>query len=139
MRLDVLVADQDVKLARLYCRFLEENGLGARPISGGPECLALARQAPSAALVLDRELRWPAGVVACLREAGLSVPVILTTWNASPRCLRQLVTPPIVRRLRKFFPLPVLLHAVQQAATSNGSAATTLGVGVASSPRPRVP
>ncbi len=63
-------------------------------------------------LVLDCELPWGdgAGVLACLREDGLSLPVILTTWKDAPEA--RLLAPPVVRCLRKFFPLPALLDAV---------------------------
>ena len=73
-------------------------------------------------LVLDCELPWgdAMGILACLQEDDLSLPVILTTWNTSPESVRQLVVPPVVRCLRKFFPLPALLDGIHLAVKSDG-------------------
>jgi CheY-like chemotaxis protein len=113
----ILIADQDVKLARLYGAFLSDHGMVVETAASGLECLTLVRlQAPDV-LVLDHELPWhdAAGVLACLREDGLSLPVLLTTWSASAATVRRLVAPPVVRCLRKFFPLPTLLDSVHSA------------------------
>jgi CheY-like chemotaxis protein len=117
MDVDVLIADQDVKLARLYCRFLADHGFSAEAATCGLDCLGKARELAPEVLVLDRELAWDdaSGVLACLREDELPLPVILTTWDASPATARRFVVPPVVLCLRKFFPLPALLDAVHVA------------------------
>jgi CheY-like chemotaxis protein len=122
MDVDVLMADQDVKLAKLYCRFLADHGFSAETATCGLECLEMVRQLAPEVLVLDRELAWDdaSGVLAWLREDGLPLPVILTTWNASPRTIQRLVVPPVVLCLRKFFPLPALLDAIHVAVNGHG-------------------
>jgi DNA-binding response OmpR family regulator len=122
MPLDVLITDQDVELARLYCRFLADNGFSAETATCGLECLRKVRQEDPHVLVLDRELpRGDAvGVLACLREDGLSLPIILTTWNASQETIDRLVVPPVVFCLRKFFPLPELLDGIRFAVGRQG-------------------
>jgi len=119
MKLDVLIADQDVELARLYCRFLADHGWTAEAASDGLECLEKVRHCDPQILVLDHELPWGdgEGVLACLREDGLSLPVILTTWKTSPAFARKLIVAPVVACLRKFFPLPALLNGIQIAVT----------------------
>lgn len=123
MHLDVVIADQDVELAKLYCRFLAVHGIAAETAACGLECLGIIRHQVPDVLVLDRELPWrdAKGVLACLREDGLTLPVILTTWNASQETVRRLVVPPIVLCLRKFFPLPALLEGIHCAVNSYGS------------------
>jgi CheY-like chemotaxis protein len=117
MSLDVLIADQDVELAKLYCRFLTNRGFSTEIATCGLECLTIVRQQSPNVVILDQELPWcdAKGVLACLREDGMSLPIILTTWNASPETVRQLVAPPVVLCLRKFFPLPALLDGVHRA------------------------
>jgi len=112
MRPDVLIADQDVELAGLYRRCLTGHGLVVELAASGLECLGRAQQDTPRVLVLDRELPWgdADGVLACLREADLPLPVILTTWEGETA--RRLVEPPVVLCLRKFFPLQALLEAV---------------------------
>jgi len=113
MRLDVLVTDQDIALARLYCRFIKERSFSAKAASNGLSCLDLVCRHNPQLLILDRELprRDGDGVLACLRADGKSMPVILTTWNTPPNCLES----PVVACLRKFFPLQDLLEAVELA------------------------
>lgn len=120
MSLDVLIADQDVELATLYGRFLAARGFSVETARCGLECLGKVREMAPDVLVLDRELPWGdgEGVLACLREDGASVPVILTTWIASPETCSSLVVPPVVLCLRKFFPLPALLNGIEFAANS---------------------
>jgi CheY-like chemotaxis protein len=117
MNPDVLVADHDIKLARLYCRFLADHGLTAEAVSDGLQCLGVVRQSDPQVLVLDHELPWGdgEGVLACLREDGRSLPVILTTWRRSPEFARRMIVSPVVACLRKFFPLPTLLDTIQMA------------------------
>ena len=56
MSLEILIADQDVELANLYCRFLADHGFSAHRVECGLECLKrVNRQVPDV-LVLDRGL-----------------------------------------------------------------------------------
>jgi DNA-binding response OmpR family regulator len=123
MSLEVLIADHDVELAMLYSRFLARHGFSAETVTGGLECLRRIRQLSPDVLVLDRDLPWGGGdgVVACLREEGVSVPVILTTWSTSPDMVGGLVVPPVVHCLRKFFPLPALLECIRFALSTTAS------------------
>lgn len=118
MKVDVLVADQNVELARLYSRFLTDCGWTAEAASDGLECLGMIRQFEPKVLVLDHDLPWGdgEGVLACLREDGLSMPVIVTTWKESPTFARRMIVSPVVACLRKFFPLTVLVDGVRFAA-----------------------
>lgn len=130
MHVDVVIVDQDAELAKLYCRFLANHGLTAEAATRRRECLELVRlQAPDV-LVLDHELpRGDAkGILACLREDRLPLPIILTTWNAPPKTIQRLVVPPIVLCLRKFFPLPALLEGIRFAVNSYGSQEETRDV-----------
>jgi DNA-binding NtrC family response regulator len=112
---DVLIIDRDEDLAQLYCRFLDENGFSADTAASKEGCLRKLRQKSWAVLVLDREHpRCEArALFHCLRKEGLLLPVILTTWVASPDVVLRLVVPPAVLCLRKFFPLPMLLDGVR--------------------------
>ena len=123
MSLHILIADQDIALARLYRRFLSNHGLSAEAVASGLECLKEVRQQAPDVLVLDHELRWgdALGVLTCLRQDGLSMPVLLTTWQRSPETVRRLVVPPVVLCLRKFFPLPALLDGIHLAIHSCGT------------------
>lgn len=123
MSLDVLIADQDVDLARLYCRFLTKHGLTTAAVASGLECLGMVHDREPRVLVLDHELPWGdgEGVLACLRADGLSLPVILTTWKASPEMARQLVIPPVIMCLRKFIPLSSLFDRIRSAIRCDGS------------------
>ena len=73
MSLDVLIADQDFELAKLYCRFLAKHGFSAEVAGYGLECLRKVQQHAPHVLVLDHELPWfdAKGVLAYLREDGL--------------------------------------------------------------------
>ena len=73
MSLDVLIADQDVELAKLYGRFLADQGLTTETAEHGLECLGKVRQQNPQILVLDYELPWgdAKGVLACLRRGRL--------------------------------------------------------------------
>ena len=126
MSLDILIADQDVELANLYCRFLTAHGFSAERVECGLECLDRVRRHVPDVLVLDRELPWgdATGILACLQEDDLSLPVILTTWNTSPELVRKLVVRPVVHCLRKFFPLPALLDGIHFAVKSDGNRET---------------
>lgn len=116
----VLIVDRDVELAELYCRFLEENGISAESAGDGLECMWKVWQRTPDALILDRELPWgdADGVLACLRQDEMSLPVVLTTWNPSRVAARRFVVPPVVQCLHKFIPLRALLSAVQLAVDS---------------------
>ena len=116
MSIDVLIADQDVELARLYCRFLSEKGLSAEIAETGLECLKRVHWKKPDVLVLDHDLAWgdAEGVLACLREDRFPLPVILTSWNIASESI-PLLEPPVVQCLRKFFPLPALLDEVKRA------------------------
>lgn len=117
MSLDVLIVDQDVELARLYGGFLTTYGFSAATAPGGPECLERIHQEGARVLVLDRELLCSdgEGVLARLREDWWPGSVILTAWNISPEIIPQLLVPPVVLCLRKFFPLSALLQGVRLA------------------------
>jgi DNA-binding NtrC family response regulator len=116
MNLDVLIADQDIKLARLYGQFLDENAISARAVWGGLECLRMIRELNPSILVLDHELPWrdSEGVLACLRADKRALPVILTTWDARPHRVDQLMVPPVIRCLQKFFPLAMLIATIER-------------------------
>ena len=117
MRVNVLIADQDVELARLYCQYLAGKGCLADLASSRLECLKKLREQVPNVLILDRELphRAADGVLASLRMEDLPPPVILTTWSTSPKTLNGLVVSPVVLCLRKFFPLPSLLAGIHHA------------------------
>ena len=120
MSVDVLIADQDVELANLYCRFLADHGFSVEGVECGLECLDV----PHVPDVLVWTASCPGAMHGntCLSaEDDLSLPVILTTWNASPESIRKLVVPPVVHCLRKFFPLPALLDGIHFAAKCDGT------------------
>jgi DNA-binding response OmpR family regulator len=116
----ILVADQDPQLAKFYARFLGGHGYEVQIARGGLECLAMLRREKSEALVLDKELPWGdgAGVLACLREDGLPLPVVLTSWETRAEDVYRLIVPPVVVCLRKFFPLSALLKGIDIALKS---------------------
>jgi DNA-binding response OmpR family regulator len=123
MSLGVVVMDRDVKLARLYSRFLSDHGFQAETAPSESECQEILHQRLWDALVLDCEIpqRGRKRLLAWSRIQCSSLPVILTTWSGSPDSVRRLVVPPVVLCLRKFFPLPALLDAIRLAARSAGT------------------
>ena len=77
----VLVIEDEVRMARLLKRALEEEGHAVDVAGDGPEGLWLATENPYAAIVLDVMLPGVDGFELCrrLRQAGLWVPVLMLT------------------------------------------------------------
>jgi DNA-binding response OmpR family regulator len=123
MKTSVLVVDRDRELARLYFEYLSDNGFSTDVAATREECLAMVRERPWDVLILDRENpRCDAkSVITRLRNEVPSLPVILTTWVASPDRVPRLVVPPVVLCLRKFFPLPQLLDSIRLTAKLGGA------------------
>jgi DNA-binding response OmpR family regulator len=118
-QVEVLLADQDLALAKLYPRFLRVHGLAAETAASARECRRKLVPSDWDVLVLDRELpgRSANRLLSQIRADGISTAVVLTTSTASPDADGRLVVPPVVLCLRKFFPLPELAEAVRSAAT----------------------
>ncbi len=87
-------------------------------MSSGLDCLRLVREKGPRVLILDHELPWGdgAGVLACLREDGVPLPVILKTRYASTESVQKLVVPPVISCLSNPVLLPQLLEEVELAA-----------------------
>ncbi|HEV2451971.1 MAG TPA: response regulator transcription factor [Streptosporangiaceae bacterium] len=77
----VLVIEDDVRMARLLKRALEEEGHAADVARDGPEGLWMATENPYAAIVLDVMLPGFDGFELCrrLREAGIWAPMLMLT------------------------------------------------------------
>jgi two-component system, OmpR family, response regulator len=77
----VLVIEDEVRMARLLKRALEEEGHAVDVAGDGPDGLWLATENPYAAVVLDVMLPGFDGFELCrrLREAGIWVPVLMLT------------------------------------------------------------
>ncbi len=120
MNRNVLIADGDGELGRLYGNFLTREGYAVEVAAGGVECMARLRRSRPAALVLALELPWggAAGVLSCLREEGPPVPgVVLTTCGPDADGLQEPLTAPVVHALQKPFALAALRQAVQLASS----------------------
>lgn len=125
MKPDLLVAEGDIELCRIFQRFLTKQGYQVATAVDGLECLEKLRQAAPAVLILDRELCWGGGdgVLAWLREenAALDVRVILTdTVGYGPEGAPA-VQAPVVQFLPKPFALTALLESVRDAVTHRES------------------
>ena len=77
----VLVVEDEVRMARLLKRALEEEGHAVDVAGTGPDGLWLATENPYAAIVLDIMLPGFDGFELCrrLREAGVWAPVLMLT------------------------------------------------------------
>jgi len=77
----VLVIEDEVRMARLLKRALEEEGHAVDVAGDGPEGLWMATENPYAAIVLDVMLPGFDGFELCrrLRQAGIWVPVLMLT------------------------------------------------------------
>jgi DNA-binding NtrC family response regulator len=123
MSIGVLIFDGDVKLAKLYGRFLCDHGFRAEIAASEFECQERLQERAWGSLVLDCEIpkRGAHRLLAWSRTTCVAMPVILTTWRGSPESVRRHVVPPVVQCLRKFFPLPALADAIRMAARSGGA------------------
>jgi len=118
MKQDILIAESNVELRDIFQRFLNERGFAATTASDGLECLEQLRRCCPAVLVLDRELRWGGadGVLACLREEGMSgIAVVLTGTSGSSSFTVDYLVPPVAGFLPKPFGQKALLESVQAA------------------------
>lgn len=77
----VLVIEDEVRMAQLVKRALEEEGHAVDVAGDGPEGLWMATEIPYAAIVLDVMLPGFDGIELCrrLREADIWVPVLMLT------------------------------------------------------------
>jgi two-component system, OmpR family, response regulator len=77
----VLVIEDEVRMARLVKRALEEEGHAVDVCGDGPEGLWMATENPYSAIVLDVMLPGLDGFEVCrrLREAGIWSPVLMLT------------------------------------------------------------
>ena len=77
----ILLIEDDAALCTVLVPVLEKAGFGCDVCSRGPEGLALLRQNPYDAVVLDRMLPGMDGLelLRAARRAGCSVPVLLLT------------------------------------------------------------
>ena len=77
----VLVIEDEVRMARLLKRALDEEGHAVDVAGDGPEGLWMATENPYAAIVLDVMLPGFDGFELCrrLREAGIWAPVLMLT------------------------------------------------------------
>ncbi len=77
----VLVVEDEVRMARLIKRGLEEEGHAVDVAADGPDGLWMAGENPYAAIVLDLMLPGLDGIEVCrrLRAQGIWVPVIMLT------------------------------------------------------------
>lgn len=118
MKQPVLIADGNPVMCHLYAQFLASHGFDVTTSRDGLDCLVKLRQAPPAALVLDRELNWGGsdGVLAWLREDYFMtpVPVILLLADKTP-ATDELLQPPVVQCLPKPFVMSSLLDGVRSA------------------------
>ena len=81
MAMRVLVIEDEVRMARLVKRALEEEGHAVDVAGTGPDGLWMATENPYAAIVLDVMLPGFDGFELCrrLRAAGIWVPVLMLT------------------------------------------------------------
>lgn len=79
--MNVLVVEDDVRVADFLLRGLRAEGYGVQLARTGPEGLALARTADPALLLLDLMLPGMSGLELCqtLRAEGRHVPVLMLT------------------------------------------------------------
>ena len=77
----VLVIEDEVRMARLVKRALEEEGHAVNIAGTGPDGLWMATENPYAAIILDVMLPGFDGFELCrrLRQAGIWVPVLMLT------------------------------------------------------------
>jgi DNA-binding response OmpR family regulator len=116
---DLLVAEGDIELCRIFDRFLTKQGYQVATAVDGLDCVAKLRRAAPAVLVLDQQLCWGGGdgVIAWLREESVvfDVPVILTATAGGGADGAHRLEAPVVKYLPKPFALMELLESVRNA------------------------
>jgi two-component system OmpR family response regulator len=83
--MDVLVVEDEPRMAQLIRRGLVAEGFGAEIVSTGEDALRLAAAEPYDAILLDIMLPGIDGFETCrrLREAGVAAPVLMLTARES--------------------------------------------------------
>ena len=77
----ILVVDDDASSRDIAARLLAREGYDTRTAADGPECLTLVTRERVDLILLDVMMPGMDGFAVCaaLREAGLTIPVILLT------------------------------------------------------------
>ena len=118
----ILVADDEPLVRALVTRVLEDAGYRVTAVDDGAPALAalLAEDADFAALVTDCRMTRVNGpeVLARLRAAGRSVPVILTSGSESPDSIPELEGDPRTAFLAKPFQPADLLASLRRFLTA---------------------
>lgn len=126
---NLLVAENDPTLVRLYRQFFARNGYQVEAVAGGLECVRKLRGADYPLLVLDQDIPWGGGdgVLAVMRDdARLArIPVLLTTNGADADAAPADARPPVAWVMRKPFSLAALLAGVRVTETLGQTASWT--------------
>jgi CheY-like chemotaxis protein len=113
VRQSILIADGDAELCVRYRKFFKKRGYQTEISTDGLDCVRTLRHRTPDVLLLDLELRWGGGdgVLGWLNEEPQFLPgrVILTATEASANLFDRLASPPVVKTLKKPFPLSTLL------------------------------
>lgn len=77
----IMVVEDDIQLQQLFCRVLSRNGYTALPADDGEEALALLEHEHVDLIISDIMMPRMNGyeLVTALREAGISIPVLMIT------------------------------------------------------------
>ena len=77
----IMVVEDDIQLQQLFCRVLSRNGSTALPADDGEEALALLEHEHVDLIISDIMMPRMNGyeLVTALREAGISIPVLMIT------------------------------------------------------------
>jgi FixJ family two-component response regulator len=124
----VAVVDDDKSVGRALARLLAASSFEARTFGSGQTFLdSLAAEVPDF-VVLDLHMPGMNGldVIAALADAGLALPVIMITGNASPETEIRCQAAGVVAYLSKPLDQATFLQAAAEAAAgSRGSSAGT--------------
>lgn len=77
----IMVVEDDIQLQQLFCRVLSRNGYTALPADDGEQALALLEHEHVDLIISDIMMPRMNGyeLVTALREAGISIPVLMIT------------------------------------------------------------
>lgn len=114
----ILLADDEPAVRRLYQQMLEGNGFEVASAVDGQDALEKLLAEPFDLLILDLNMPRLDGfeVLAKMREAGKSVPVLVMTGHFPEQVVEdRLEGTPVVQVLRKPVMITTLLNTVRRA------------------------
>ena len=118
---NVLVVDDDVKLASVIVRFLERAGYACETAHTGDEALWALNRAMPDAIVMDVMIPHPSGIEVCrhMRAEGFRGPIVVISAASTPSDRAAATRAGATHFLAKPFPLADLTKSIASALASS--------------------